>query len=397
MSAQPPRETETVQREASRREARYAHQVTPRHVSPGGAQARAVDHRRSRVVLVGTPAYDDPRLADIPVVANNVAGLHQVLTDPQLGGFDPGTCWSAPDTVSVAETGDLLARAAAEAEDLLLFYYSGHGLLEPRRRELYLSLSATRPDRPQFTALPFAAVRDVFLDSRAAVRAVILDSCFSGRAIGETLTEGDSAILGQLQVAGTYTLTAAPGNRTALALPGEQHTAFTERLLRLLRTGSAQAGELLSLGDIYRHLQVQLQAEGLPVPQQCGTETADLLGLVRNRHPGRIRPAAPAEAAPPTSLHLVHTARADGSRSTDGRPYFRIHVCLASFRAADLDRVTRVVYHLHPSFPEPDRTVTDRATEFGLTVLGWGEFNLRADVYLAGRPTPVRLERYLNI
>ncbi|MFE7529827.1 pYEATS domain-containing protein [Kitasatospora sp. NPDC057542] len=392
MSAGPRREAEFVQREA-----RHAHQVTPDHASAGGAKARAVDHHRSRIVLVGTPAYDDPRLADIPVVANNIASLHQVLTDPQLGGFDPDDCWSALDTVSVAEAGDLLTRAAAEAEDLLLFYYSGHGLLEPRRRELYLSLFTTRPDRPQFTALPFQAVRDVFLDSRAAVRAVILDSCFSGRAIGETLTEDANAILGQLQVAGTYTLTAAPGNRTALALPGEQHTAFTERLLRLLRAGSAQAGELLSLGDIYRHLQVQLQAEGLPVPQQCGTETADLLGLVRNRHPHRIRPAALADVAPPTTLHLAHTARADGSRPTNSRPYFRIRVYLASFDAADLDRVTKVVYHLHPTFPEPDRTVTDRSTDFGLVVLAWGEFNLTADVYLAGQRKPVRLERYLNI
>ncbi|MFI9788919.1 pYEATS domain-containing protein [Kitasatospora sp. NPDC051984] len=392
MSAAPRRETESVQRKA-----RHAHQVTPDHASAGGAKARAVDHRRSRIVLVGTPTYDDPRLADIPVVANNIASLHQVLTDPQLGGFAPDNCWSALDTVSVAEAGDLLTRAAAEAEDLLLFYYSGHGLLEPRRRELYLSLFATRPDRPQFTALSFQAVRDVFLDSRAAVRAVILDSCFSGRAIGEILTENANAILGQLQVAGTYTLTAAPGNRTALALPGEQHTAFTERLLRLLRAGSAQAGELLSLGDIYRHLQVQLQAEGLPVPQQCGTETADLLGLVRNRHPHRIRPAALADVAPPATLHLAHTARADGSRSTKSRPYFRIRVYLASFDAADLDRVTKVVYHLHPTFPQPDRTVTDRSTDFGLVVLAWGEFNLTADVYLAGRRKPVRLERYLNI
>ncbi|MGW3202138.1 caspase, EACC1-associated type [Streptomyces sp. NPDC001118] len=348
-------------------------------------------------MLVGTPAYDDPRLADIPVVANNIADLHQVLTDPRLGGVDPDSCRSASDIVSVAEAGDLLARAADQAEDLLLFYYSGHGLLEPRRRELYLSLSATRPDRPQFTALPFQAVRDVFLDSRAAVRAVILDSCFSGRAIGETLAENANAILGQLQVAGTYTLTAAPGNRAALALPGEQHTAFTERLLRLLRTGSAQAGELLSLGDIYRHLQVQLQAEGLPVPQQCGTETADLLGLVHNRHPHRIRPAALTEVALPTTLHLAHTARADGSRSTNGRPYFRIRVYIASFETTDLDRVTRVEYHLHPTFPEPDRTVTDRSTDFGMVVLAWGEFNLTADVYLAGRRAPVRLERYVNI
>ncbi|MFJ9448456.1 pYEATS domain-containing protein [Kitasatospora sp. NPDC101235] len=348
-------------------------------------------------MLVGAATYDDPRLTNVPAVANNLADLREVLLDPRLGGFDPAFCWTAPPTAGIAKVGDLLGQAAAEAEELLLFYYSGHGLLEPRRRELYLSLSATRPDRPQFTALPFEAVRNVFLDSRAAVRAVILDSCFSGRAIGATLAEDADTILGQLQAAGTYTLASAPGSRTALVLPGERHTAFTERLLRLMHTGTTQAGAMLSLGDIYRHLQAQLQAEGLPAPQQCGTETADLLGLVRNRHPDRRHAAAPAALTEPTTLHLAHTARSDGSQTPSGRNYFRINVYLTSFEAAELDRVTKVVYHLHPTFPDPDRAVTDRSSNFALVVRAWGEFNLTADVYLAGRRAPIRLERFLNI
>ena len=245
--------------------------MSGRPVNPGG----------SRIVLLGAPAYHDPRLPDAPVIANNIADLAAVFTDPQIGGFDVAHCVTAPPGAGIAEVGDLLVRAASEAEDLLLFYYSGHGLLGTRSHELYLSLAATRLGQLPFTALPFAAVREACLESGAKSRVVILDSCFSGRAIGETLG-ADDEILGQVEVKGTYTLTSAPANRTALILPGEQHTAFTERLLRLLRDGSPQAGEMLSLGDIYRHLHTRLRAEGLPVPQQRGTETADLLGLVRN-------------------------------------------------------------------------------------------------------------------
>ena len=236
----------------------------------------------SRVVLIGAPAYDDPTLPDVPVVANNVADMAAVLTDPNLGGFDPAHCVVAPARSDIGQIGDLLMDAAAEATDLLLIYYSGHGLLGPLRRELYLSLARTKPDRPAFTALPFEAVRDACLASRARSRVVILDSCFSGRAIGDTLTSTSEAVLGQIDVSGTYTLTSAPANRVALYLPGERHTAFTGRMLNLLRTGSASAGPFLSLGDIFRHLYAQHLAEGLPVPQQRGTETADLFGLVRN-------------------------------------------------------------------------------------------------------------------
>jgi len=250
-------------------------------------------------VLVGTPAYHDPELADVAAAAANVNDLAAVLTDPRLGGFDPAHCARAPWDAGIAQVGALLVKAAEEAEDLLLFYYSGHGLLSALRRELYLSLAGTRRDQLAFTALPFDAVRDAWLESRAASRVVILDCCFSGRAIGQSLAADDDALLVQIKVSGTYTMTSAPGNRTALVLPGETNTAFTGRLLGLLRTGIAGAGPVLSLGDIYKRLYAQLSSEGLPLPQQQGTETADLIGLVRNRLALRPPPAADREPAVP--------------------------------------------------------------------------------------------------
>lgn len=262
---------------------------------------RPVDTARSRIVLLGTPSYDTDELADVPVVANNIADLLAVLTDPRLGGFPASSCVVVPARASTAEVGDLLIQAAEDAEDLLLFYYAGHGLLSPHRKELYLSLAGTRPgSRVEFTALAFESVRSAWLGSRAENRAVILDSCFSGRAIGETLSSGEEEILGQIQVSGTYTLTSAPANRVALILEGEEHTAFTERLLALLTNGIATAGDMLSFRDIYQHLNAQFRAEGLPTPQQRGTETADRLGLVRNRAVAKTEPSRPRPAKPRT-------------------------------------------------------------------------------------------------
>jgi transcription initiation factor IIF auxiliary subunit len=47
----------------------------------------------------------------------------------------------------------------------------------------------------------------------------------------------------------------------------------------------------------------------------------------------------------------------------------------------ELDQVERVAYHLHRTFPNPLRTVTDRASKFRLDAAGWGGFTLRATVY----------------
>lgn len=249
---------------------------------------RRVDPARSRVVLVGVDAYSDPSIPDEPAIANNITDLVSVLADPALGDFAPEHLLVAPAGAGIGDVGDLLMQAGEEAEDLLLFYYAGHGFPTARRAELCLSLADTRTDRLAFTALPFDAVRDAFLDSRATSRVVILDSCYSGKAIGRTLGAAD--VLEQLDVAGTYTLTASPATRPAMAaLPGERHTAFTGRLLALLRSGTPQAGPDLSLGDIYRQLRLRLRADGLPEPQQRGTATGDLLALTAN--PGYTPPA----------------------------------------------------------------------------------------------------------
>ncbi|MFJ9898443.1 pYEATS domain-containing protein [Streptomyces sp. NPDC091280] len=95
-------------------------------------------------------------------------------------------------------------------------------------------------------------------------------------------------------------------------------------------------------------------------------------------------------------VHLVHTAHRDSGLDKDGHRYFRIRIALEDDRDSDLDRVARVVYHLHPTFRDPNRTVTNRSTGFALTTAAWGNFSLTAEVYVKGDTEPIRLERYLD-
>lgn len=48
----------------------------------------------------------------------------------------------------------------------------------------------------------------------------------------------------------------------------------------------------------------------------------------------------------------------------------------------DLDRVESVTYTLHPTFPEPIRTVSDRGSKFQLRCSGWGIFRIPVRVRL---------------
>jgi ribosomal protein S2 len=238
---------------------------------------RVPDAARSRAVVIGTATYLNDELPDVPAVARNVEDLARTLTSPPQPMLDPSNCTTVLDVGDPAVLGRALLAAARAAEDLLLIYYAGHGLLSPRRHELYLSLPGTDPDALGFTAVHIEVIRDAIRDSPADNRVLILDCCYSGRAINGALAARVAQVLGQLAVNGTYTITAAPANRTAVVLPGESNTAFTGRLLRLLRSGP------MSLGEIYRRLRSNMAAEGLPVPEHCGTGTADQLVIVSSQ------------------------------------------------------------------------------------------------------------------
>jgi uncharacterized caspase-like protein len=277
-----PEPTRSVRHDAARFAfARNIAAPGPASAQTGQAHTRFPDPAKSRIVLIGTPIYTNHDLPDIPQLAENLASLAAVFTDPWLAGFPAENCVTVPQDADLAQVGDALVQAAQEAEDLLLLYYTGHGLIGARGRNLYLSLAGTRPDRLAFTALPFDTVRETCMDSQALNRVVILDSAFSGRVIADSMAANET--LDQVEIAGTYTLTSSPANTAAIALSGEPHTAFTGRLVEAMRSGIPDAGEFLTLGDIYRHLSFRLSAEGLPMPQQRGTQTADRLKLVRNR------------------------------------------------------------------------------------------------------------------
>jgi transcription termination factor Rho len=241
------------------------------------------DPRRSRVVLLGASTFADDRLPDLPVVNRTLDKLADVLTDPGYGIVPRSNCVTLVDEGDLRTLGSRLRLAARQAEDLLLVYYTGHGLIGGKQHELYLALPDSDWAEPEFNALEYDKLRRAVLDSPAATKVIILDCCFSGRAVSGTMTDPVAEVIGQIEVDGTYVLTSAPRDQVALILPGEAYPAFTGRFLRLLESGVTDGPELLTIDDLYRQLLVTMTAEGLPRPQRRTTRTAGLLALTRNR------------------------------------------------------------------------------------------------------------------
>ena len=227
-------------------------------------------------MLIGTSRYDSRELPGLPAVRNNVRELASLLSE--LSGFPRERCIVLPEPTDPRTVYRTLRHYALDTDDTFFVYFSGHGQTG-RLNDLHLCMTATNPDELRVSALPYDLVREIMLDSPAANRIVILDCCFSGRAIDDM--SGNA--VGGLGIEGTYVLTSAAANAVALAPQGEKFTAFTGELIQLLRTGVPGETDLLTFASLYRHLLDRMTSRGLPRPHQRGTGTADQLALARNR------------------------------------------------------------------------------------------------------------------
>ncbi|MFG2040901.1 tetratricopeptide repeat protein [Dactylosporangium sp. NPDC048998] len=242
------------------------------------------DGERSRVVLLGASKYADAEaLPEIPEILRNVADIAATLTDPQYGIVPPEHCTTILDETNLPRLGRRLRAVIEQASDLLLIYYAGHGLKAGPRHELYLAMYDTDPQEPDFGALKYETLRKLVLDSGAKSKVIILDCCFSGRALGNELAGATESLLGQLEIEGCCLLTSAQADNVALVLPGERHTAFTGRLLSLLGEGIPNDSEFITFDQLYHRLRDSLQRQSLPIPLSRGSRTVRDLVLHRNR------------------------------------------------------------------------------------------------------------------
>ncbi|WP_433712235.1 caspase family protein [Nocardia sp. CA-084685] len=249
---------------------------------------RFPDRLQSRAVLIGVGRHDASSLPPIPAVPRNLADLRAALIDPVGGTLSAENCWSLGDPVAATDIGDVVAHAAAQATDVLLVYYCGHGLVDDRGR-LHLALQSTDPARPRWTALPFDTLREEIVSSPAAARVLLLDCCFSGRAI-EAMTDSLGIVAGQVDIAGTYTITSTTANSVSYAPTADPHTCFTGALLAVCTSSK----EALTLDELYDQVNRRLRAQGLPGPQRRAFNATGNMALFKGpaQRPSPVRQPA---------------------------------------------------------------------------------------------------------
>jgi hypothetical protein len=94
-------------------------------------------------------------------------------------------------------------------------------------------------------------------------------------------------------------------------------------------------------------------------------------------------------------FHISHTAKF--ARITeDGKDDYSITVWVDSGYQYLFEKITKVAYHLHPSYRQNIRESNSPNNNFELKFYAWGQFNLHAEVFIEGRENPITIWRYIN-
>ncbi|MFJ8570428.1 caspase family protein [Streptomyces sp. NPDC093514] len=230
----------------------------------------------TRAVLIGVASY--AHLDDISAVANNLAGLASALSAETSWKLPVSSISVLSDPASASVVIDEIAAAARAASDTLLVYYTGHGLLD-RNSDLYWGLPGALANRPD-TGVLWDWVRHAVTETRAKHRVVILDCCFSGRAVGAMAAEGMP--VEKLYIGGSFVLASSGATTPSLANPGEEYSVFTGELLDIMRHGVQAGPKNLDLQTIYDSLHERLYARSLPVPRKSDRDGGGKIVLARN-------------------------------------------------------------------------------------------------------------------
>jgi uncharacterized caspase-like protein len=250
---------------------------------------------RKLALLIGNHEFDAP-LPPLRTAVGDIAALTTVLCDAAIGGFDEVTpVVDAPSPMIRREIARFLARRGHD--DLLLLYFSGHGLLD-ERGALYLAVKDTEPDFLSATAIPAAFVTGEMDQCHSRRQILILDCCYSGAfergvkgssAIPATTFEGNGI--------GRVVLTATNSAQLAWEETSPSDTAqtsvFTRHLIEGLESGAADLdddGEV-TVDELYEYVYRRVVNENpRQTPSKWSYKQQGEIVLARRR--GWTRPPA---------------------------------------------------------------------------------------------------------
>jgi hypothetical protein len=240
-------------------------------------------------LLIATETYTDPALRRLTAPGGDARALAEVLSDPEIAGFEVTTLVDQPHHVVGEAIGEFYR--GRRRDELTLLYFTGHGVKDDDG-SLYLAMANTRRDSLMFTALAAEQVDRAMAGCASRQKVLVLDCCYSGAFPSGKLAKAGTDVhtLERFQGRGRAVLTAS--DATQYSFEGDEvvgsaaRSVFTRHLVAGLRDGSADLdgdGDV-TVDELYSYVHEHVVAE---MPRQRPKHQSDVEGrivLARNPH-----------------------------------------------------------------------------------------------------------------
>jgi GUN4-like/Caspase domain len=241
-------------------------------------------------LLIGVSEYNsESGLKSLPSAAEDVQAMQRVLLHSSEFSAEDITVLTNPQKHDVEEAIYKLF-ADRQKEDLLLFYFSGHGIKDETGK-LYFSLPTTRKNQNgslmKYTALPATVLHESMNDSRSTCQVLVLDCCFSG-AFAKGLTvkdDGNIDIRAQLGGKGRAIFTSSNSIEYSFHQDNFKLSVYTHFFVEGLETGAADLDSdgLISADEMHTYLSEKVkQAAPKMTPQFFPGEQGYKIYLARS-------------------------------------------------------------------------------------------------------------------
>jgi uncharacterized caspase-like protein len=210
-------------------------------------------------VLVGVNRYLDAAYPTLQVCVKDVEATYNQLI---AGGFDAARIHLLTDNTETLPTrAEILtsleqAAAAAQRDDLILFYYSGHG--DVSKDTSYLVGQDGKMAALKRTAVALADLVEILQESEARTKVIILDACHSGANFegkGPKTMPPDFIERVFEQAKGQVILASCEQGQFSYEWQAQERSVFTHFLLEALQ-GGADLDEkgFVTVQDVNRHV-----------------------------------------------------------------------------------------------------------------------------------------------
>ncbi len=191
-------------------------------------------------LLIGVGEYGEG-LTSLPAAPRDVVAFAEVLQNPQMGGFDEVKPVINPTQAEMAGEIELWFQGR-EPDDLVLLFFSGHGVKDDRR-ELFFAARNTEKQRNLLltsTATSARSIHDWIRACKAKYQVLILDCCFSG-AFGEWVArdDGEVPLQEQLGAEGRVVLTSTSAVDYSFEEKDADLSIYTRYLVEGIASGAA--------------------------------------------------------------------------------------------------------------------------------------------------------------